>query len=90
MSTVDVDYQWRGDFDNAEVNALHAEGFGHRILDDDSQTIRRSERASIRPRSSRFGPRPTPKRLANSTNGIEILSFGTSELAVETTNSPLS
>jgi GNAT superfamily N-acetyltransferase len=21
-------YQWRGDFDNAEVNALHAEGFG--------------------------------------------------------------
>ncbi len=35
MSTVDVDYQWRGDFDNAEVNALHAEGFGHRILDDD-------------------------------------------------------
>lgn len=35
MSTVDVDYQWRGDFDNGEVNALHAEGFGHRILDDD-------------------------------------------------------
>ena len=34
-STVDVDYQWRGAFDNAEVNALHAEGFGHRILDDD-------------------------------------------------------
>ncbi len=35
MSTVDMDYQWRGDFDNAEVNALHAEGFGHRIADDD-------------------------------------------------------
>ena len=35
MSTVNVDYQWRGDFENAEVNALHAEGFGHRILDDD-------------------------------------------------------
>ncbi len=32
---MDVDYQWRGDFDNVEVNALHAEGFGHRILDDD-------------------------------------------------------
>jgi len=28
-------YHWRGDFDNAEVNALHAEAFGHRILDDD-------------------------------------------------------
>lgn len=24
-----IRYQWRGDFDNAEVNALHAEGFGH-------------------------------------------------------------
>ena len=35
MSTLNVDYQWRGDFENAEVNALHAEGFGHRILDDD-------------------------------------------------------
>ncbi len=31
---VDIDYQWRGDFENAEVNALHAEGFGHRLLDD--------------------------------------------------------
>jgi ribosomal protein S18 acetylase RimI-like enzyme len=28
-------YEWRGSFDNAEVNALHAEGFGHRVLDDD-------------------------------------------------------
>jgi len=35
MSTLNVDYQWRGDFENAEVHALHAEGFGHRILDDD-------------------------------------------------------
>jgi ribosomal protein S18 acetylase RimI-like enzyme len=28
-------YHWRGDFENAEVNALHAEGFGHRVLADD-------------------------------------------------------
>lgn len=32
---VEIDYKWRGDFESAEVNALHAEGFGHRILDDD-------------------------------------------------------
>lgn len=31
-------YEWRGDFDNAEVNALHAEGFDHRPLDDDWKT----------------------------------------------------
>ncbi len=28
-------YEWRGDFDNTEVNALHAEAFDHRLLDDD-------------------------------------------------------
>ena len=28
---------WRGTFTNAELNALHAEGFGHRVLDDDWQ-----------------------------------------------------
>ena len=28
-------YEWRGDFDNAAVNALHAEGFGHPLLEDD-------------------------------------------------------
>lgn len=28
-------YAWRGPFDNAEVNALHAEAFGHPQLDDD-------------------------------------------------------
>jgi GNAT superfamily N-acetyltransferase len=28
-------YAWRGDFTNAELNALHAEGFGHGVLDDD-------------------------------------------------------
>jgi GNAT superfamily N-acetyltransferase len=32
---VTVVYQWRGSFDNTEVNALHAEAFGHRVLDDD-------------------------------------------------------
>jgi Acetyltransferase (GNAT) family. len=32
---VDIIYEWRGDFDNAAVNALHAEGFEHRVLDDD-------------------------------------------------------
>jgi GNAT superfamily N-acetyltransferase len=30
-----VTYEWRGDFDNAEVNALHAEAFDHRPLEDD-------------------------------------------------------
>ncbi|MBA2691183.1 MAG: GNAT family N-acetyltransferase [Rubrobacter sp.] len=28
-------FEWRGDFDNASVNALHAEAFGHEVLDDD-------------------------------------------------------
>jgi len=27
--------EWRGAFDNAELNALHAEGFEHRVLADD-------------------------------------------------------
>jgi ribosomal protein S18 acetylase RimI-like enzyme len=26
---------WRDEFDNAEINELHAEAFGHRISDDD-------------------------------------------------------
>ena len=30
-----ITYEWRGTFDNAELNALHAEGFEHRVLDDD-------------------------------------------------------
>ena len=29
MSVTAVDYTWRGAFDDAEVEALHAEGFGH-------------------------------------------------------------
>jgi ribosomal protein S18 acetylase RimI-like enzyme len=35
---VTITYQWRGDFDNADLNRLHAEGFSHRVLDDDWQT----------------------------------------------------
>ncbi len=29
-----ITYEWRGSFSNAELNALHADGFGHRLLDD--------------------------------------------------------
>jgi GNAT superfamily N-acetyltransferase len=32
---VAVEYDWRGSFANAELNALHAEAFGHRVLEDD-------------------------------------------------------
>ena len=32
---MEIAYDWRGGFENAEVNALHAEGFGHRLLGDD-------------------------------------------------------
>ncbi|MEU6821586.1 GNAT family N-acetyltransferase [Streptomyces atriruber] len=28
-----ITYAWRGDFADPEVNALHAEGFGHPVLD---------------------------------------------------------
>ncbi|MFJ4686680.1 GNAT family N-acetyltransferase [Streptomyces sp. NPDC088789] len=30
-----ITYAWRGDFDNADVNALHADGFRHAVLDID-------------------------------------------------------
>jgi len=30
-----ISYKWRGQFGNAEVSALHAEGFSHEVLDDD-------------------------------------------------------
>ena len=30
-----VTHEWRGDFENAELNALHAEAFDHRVLEDD-------------------------------------------------------
>ncbi len=41
---VGIAYEWRSDFSNPEVNELHAEGFGHRALDDDwrSQVERHS------------------------------------------------
>jgi GNAT superfamily N-acetyltransferase len=29
-----VTYEWRGPFENAEVNALHAEAFGTRVFDE--------------------------------------------------------
>jgi GNAT superfamily N-acetyltransferase len=32
-----IDYSWRGSFTNAELNELHAEGFGHQLLNDDWQ-----------------------------------------------------
>ena len=30
-----VEFLWRGDFENGEVNALHADAFGHGPLEDD-------------------------------------------------------
>src|SRR6266496_3936143 len=30
-----ITYEWRGTFGNTELNALHAEGFGHKVLEDD-------------------------------------------------------
>jgi len=32
---MNVIYQWRGSFENAELDQLHAEGFGHRLSEDD-------------------------------------------------------
>ena len=29
-----ISYTWRGDFDNAEMNALHAEAFETRVFDE--------------------------------------------------------
>jgi ribosomal protein S18 acetylase RimI-like enzyme len=39
-----ISYQWRGLVRNRELNALHAEGFGHPPLDDDweAQIVRHS------------------------------------------------
>ena len=30
-----IEYEWRGDFENPEVDGLHAEGFAHELGDDD-------------------------------------------------------
>ena len=35
---VTITYEWRGEFENASVNVLHAEGFDHRCLDIDWYT----------------------------------------------------
>jgi GNAT superfamily N-acetyltransferase len=40
-----IAYEWRGEFDSPEVNLLHAEGFGHDLLDDDWR--RQVERHSL-------------------------------------------
>jgi len=32
-----LSFHWRGDFDNGDVNELHAQAFGHRVLEDDWQ-----------------------------------------------------
>ena len=32
---MEIAYEWRGRFGNDELNALHAEAFDHRVLDDD-------------------------------------------------------
>jgi hypothetical protein len=32
---VPISYQWRGEFENVEVNALHAAGFDHPVRDED-------------------------------------------------------
>jgi len=36
-SLVGAVYEWRGAFDNDELNGLHAQAFGHRVLDEDWQ-----------------------------------------------------
>jgi ribosomal protein S18 acetylase RimI-like enzyme len=40
-----ITHEWRGPFTNDEVNALHAEAFQHRLLDED--WVRQVERHSL-------------------------------------------
>jgi len=35
----ETQYEWRGAFDNDEVNTLHADAFGHRMFDDDWRSL---------------------------------------------------
>jgi len=35
LASMTIVHEWRGTFENGEVNALHADGFGHALLDDD-------------------------------------------------------
>ena len=37
-----VSYVWRGEFENLELNTLHAEGFAHRFMDDDWNALVRN------------------------------------------------
>jgi len=37
LTAVAITFHWRGDFDSAEVNDLHAQAFEHRLLEDDWQ-----------------------------------------------------
>lgn len=40
-----INYEWRGDFDNTALNALHADGFGHPVAQTDWR--QRLERHSL-------------------------------------------
>ena len=52
-------YEWRGDFHNAELNALHAEGFVHPERNDDwSGRLRRHSLGWVCARPT--GPDPAP------------------------------
>jgi hypothetical protein len=45
-----ITYEWRGTFGNTELNALHAEGFGHKVLEDDWWAqVNRRRRGCCRP-----------------------------------------
>jgi hypothetical protein len=48
---MEMSYRWRGPFEDAEINALHAEGFGHPV------------RTTSGPSAAR---RPSPWRMASS------------------------
>ena len=45
MSAAEIVYDWRGEFSNAELNILHAEGFSHRVMEVDFRGL--AERHSL-------------------------------------------
>jgi len=52
MRPMTITYEWRGDFDNVAVNALHAEAFGHVQVPADWRTrVRRHSLAWVCARS---------------------------------------
>jgi GNAT superfamily N-acetyltransferase len=61
-----ISYLWRGAFSNAEVNALHAEGFGHRVLAIDWRA--QLERHSLGWVCAREGADPARGELAGFVN----------------------